>query len=143
MHQYTRKAIAKQKPALMTAIRKFNGYCETLSSLHKAEWSIPVPQQLPTQLSALRDCENLLEDVWVTPANEGTPRWLEDIDVRNGIRAMLKVERCLEERRRLGLEADNLCRWFGSELASVELALCAPESKLLCAFLFALSRDDH
>jgi len=54
--------------------------------------------------------------------------WLEDRDVRTGIQAMLKVDRCLEERRCLGWEADNLCRWFGRELAAVELALRRPKS---------------
>ena len=55
--------------------------------------------------------------------------WLEDVDVREGIRAVLKMDRCLEERRRLGLEADNLCRWFGHELSAVEVALATPSSK--------------
>jgi hypothetical protein len=130
MHQRTRKAITKRKPALMAAIRKFNKYCATLTSLYKAEWTIPLPQPLPTKLSALRDSGALLEDVWVTPTHGDAPRWLEDSNVREGIRAMLKLDRCLEERRRLGLEADNLCRWFGGELAGVELALRTPESKL-------------
>jgi len=138
MHQNTRKAIAKRKPALMTALQKFNTYCATLASLHRPEWSIPVLRPLPTQLSVLRDSENLLEDVWVTPTNGKVPRWLDDVDVRNGIRAMLKVNRCLEERRRLGLEADNLCRWFGSELAAVQLALESGESKsLVFSFLYS------
>jgi hypothetical protein len=53
MHQNTRKAIAKRKPALMAAIRKFNTYCAILSSLYRAEWSIPLPKPLPSQLSTL------------------------------------------------------------------------------------------
>ena len=36
---------------------------------------------------------------------------------------MLSKDRCLEERKRLGDEGDNLCRWYGDELAAVELAL--------------------
>jgi hypothetical protein len=46
-----------------------------------------------------------------------------------GIQAMLKVDRCLEEHWRLGREADNLCRWFGQELVVVKLALQTPSSK--------------
>ena len=42
---------------------------------------------------------------------------------------MLKSDRCLEERRRLGLEADNLCEWFGRQLAAITLALKLPASK--------------
>jgi hypothetical protein len=129
LHQHTRKAIAKRKPALMTAIRKFNRYCAKLEDLHDPSWSIPLPSPLPTQLAALRDTSTLMEDVWITPAVGDVPRWLEDSDVREGIRAMLKIDRCLEERRRLGIEADNLCRWFGRELHAIELSLRT--SKLL------------
>lgn len=63
-----------------------------------------------------------MEDVWISQSGD-IPRWLDDADVRQGIRAMLKIDRCLEERCRLGREADNLCRWFGRELAAIELVL--------------------
>jgi hypothetical protein len=81
---------------------------------------------------------------------------MEDSDVRDGIRALLKRERCHEEQCRLGLEADNICRWFGDELAALELALRSPASKWLAdicslvliledeTFLFPLQqRRDH
>ena len=42
---------------------------------------------------------------------------------------MLKRDRCLEEQRRLSIEADNLCQWYSNELAAVELVLHTPESK--------------
>ncbi|KII90983.1 hypothetical protein PLICRDRAFT_67778, partial [Plicaturopsis crispa FD-325 SS-3] len=135
LHQHTRKAIAKRQPALMTAIRKFNVYCQQLEELHQPEWSIPLPQPLPTKLADLRDGSNLMEDVWIAPSEGLTPRWLEDADVRDGIRAMLKLDRCLEERHRLGLEADNLCRWFGRELAAVELALRRQSNSSLAILL--------
>jgi hypothetical protein len=41
---------------------------------------------------------------------------------------MLKLDRCKEERLRLGQEADNMCRWFGKELKNTELALSNPNS---------------
>ncbi|KAG6369027.1 hypothetical protein JVT61DRAFT_1973 [Boletus reticuloceps] len=34
LHQQTRKAIAKRQPALLSAIRKFNSYCEHLETLY-------------------------------------------------------------------------------------------------------------
>lgn len=115
----------------MNAIRKFNGYCATLEALYKPQWGIPLPDPLPTQLAPLRDASHLMEDVWISPKAGELPRWLEDVDVRDGIRAMLKVDRCLEERRRLGMEADNICRWFGRELCAIEQALSNPSSKFL------------
>lgn len=128
LHQYTRKAIDKRKPALLNAIKKFNLYCETLEKLYDPQWGIPLPQPLPTELVAMRESPHLMEDVWITPSMTSVPRWLEDLDVRNGIRAMLKQERCLEERRRLGMESDNLCRWFGRELRTLQRAICTPSS---------------
>jgi hypothetical protein len=87
LHQSTRKAISKRKPALMNAIRKYNKYCETLEALYNPEWDIPLPEPLPTQLAVLRDGSNLMEDVWITRAEGMVPRWLEDADVRDGIRS--------------------------------------------------------
>ncbi|KAH0832248.1 hypothetical protein J3R83DRAFT_13222, partial [Lanmaoa asiatica] len=126
LHQQTRKAIAKRQPALMSAIRKYNIYCQQLEALYDPSWSIPLPTPLPTKLNDLRNHQSLMEDVWITPSVGHIPRWMEDEDVRSGIRAMLKGDRCLEEQLRLGMEADNLCRWFGDELATVELALRTP-----------------
>ena len=69
-----------------------------------------------------------MEDVWITQTPGVLPWWLEDINVREGIRAMLKVTHCREERVRVGAEADNLCCWFGQELSSVKAALALPSS---------------
>jgi len=113
----------------MAAIRKFNTYCERLAELYDASSCVPLPSPLPTKLADLQNDQSLLEDVWVTPSIGEIPRWLEDTDVRDGIRAVLKIDRCLEEQRRLGMEADNMCRWFGHELCALELAIRQPESK--------------
>ncbi|TFK54454.1 hypothetical protein OE88DRAFT_1624486 [Heliocybe sulcata] len=128
LHQQTRKTMSKRRPALLGAIRKFNKYCDALQQLHKLEWRVPVPSKLSTDLSTLKDDPILLQDVWIEPCDVDPPRWLYDSNVRVGIRAMLKIDRCREERRRLGIEADNLGRWFGRELAALELALRLPEN---------------
>ncbi|KAG6836659.1 hypothetical protein H0H93_005329 [Arthromyces matolae] len=135
LHQATRKAISKRKPALMNAIHKFNGYCAKLASLHKAEWNIPVPEPLPLELTSLRESPLLQEDVWITKSEGDLPLWLTDVQVRQGIRALLKVDRCLEERRRLGIKADNMCRWFGRELCAVQVALSSPSNQSIALIL--------
>ena len=93
----------------MATIRKYNSYCEQLSQLDNPTWAIPLPAALPTTLVDLRNDVTLMQDIWITPSTGDVPRWLEDIDVCDGIRALLKNKRCLEEQRRLGLEADNMC----------------------------------
>ncbi|KIO03680.1 hypothetical protein M404DRAFT_144982, partial [Pisolithus tinctorius Marx 270] len=102
-------AITKRQPALMSTIRKFNKYCERLAELYDASSGIPLPSPLPTKLAELWNDQSLLEDVWVTPSVGEIPRWLEDVDVREGIRAVLKSNRCLKEQQRLGMEADHMC----------------------------------
>jgi hypothetical protein len=119
----------------MTAIRKFNNYCEKLETLYKPGWSIPIPQALPTELAKLRDCPHFMEDVWITPSTGQVPCWLDDLNVREGIHAMLKADRCLEEHRRLGIEADNICHWFGKELAAVEVAIRTSSNQALLILL--------
>jgi hypothetical protein len=131
LHQHTRKSITKRQPALITAIRKYNKYCEHLEELSEPDCSFPVPRPLPTNLTALRDDSDLMEDVWVAPPEDTIPLWLDNTNIRKGIQAMLKRDRCLEEQRRLEMEADNLCRWFGRELLAVELALVMPSSMSL------------
>jgi hypothetical protein len=125
----------------MKSIRKFNAYCEKLDDLYNPASNIPLPLPLPTKLTELRDNSSLMEDVWITPSDGKLPLWLEDTDIRGGIRAIVKVERCVEEQRRLGMESDNLCRWFGRELGAIELALRNP----LCMLLFhaRLSEQVH
>jgi hypothetical protein len=115
----------------MTAIRKFNSYCERLESLYNPAWNIPLPTPLPTKLAELRGDQTLMQDVWVTPSIGEVPRWLEDSDIRDGIRALLKRDRCREEQKRLGMEADNLCRFFEEELTALELSIRLSESMVL------------
>ncbi|KIN94836.1 hypothetical protein M404DRAFT_34678 [Pisolithus tinctorius Marx 270] len=97
----------------MSAIHKFNKYCEHLTELYDASSGIPLPSPLPTKLAELQNDQSLLEDVWVTPSVREIPWWLEDVDVREGIRVVLKSDHCLEEQWHLGMEADHMCQWFG------------------------------
>ncbi|KIO06301.1 hypothetical protein M404DRAFT_24583 [Pisolithus tinctorius Marx 270] len=111
----------------MLAIQKFNMYCEHLAKLYDMSSSIPLPSPLPTKLAELHNDQSLFEDIWITPSIGEIPRWLQDSDMREGIRAVLKTDCCLEEQRCLGMEADNMCQWFGSELCAIKLAIWQPE----------------
>ena len=71
----------------------------------------------------------LMQDIWITPSVGEVPQWLKDTDVRDGIHALIKMECCLEEQHHLGLEADNMCHWFGYELAAIHVALWKSESE--------------
>jgi hypothetical protein len=72
-----------------------------------------------------------MQDVWIAPSIGEVPRWLEDSDIRDGIRALLKRDRCREEQTRLVMEANNLCCFFQEELTALELSLQLPESMFI------------
>ncbi|KIM73187.1 hypothetical protein PILCRDRAFT_15434 [Piloderma croceum F 1598] len=110
----TRKAMPRRTPALMAAMIKFNKYCDSLVTLSYPAANIPLPRHLKTDLTFLQDDQYLMEDVWF-----------------ENVCAMLKVDRCTEDFRRLGIEADNLCRWFGQALAANELAIRTTVEPLL------------
>ena len=115
----------------MTAIRKFNKYRTELSGMHDPAWNFPLIESLPEELKVLREDSSLLADVWISRVSPTIPRWLEDANVQAGIRAVLAKDRCEEERLRLEMEAENLCRSYGLNLAAVELAMQLPASTLL------------
>ncbi|KAF9494123.1 hypothetical protein BDN71DRAFT_1483215 [Pleurotus eryngii] len=127
----------QQSIALLTAINKFNALCGTLEKLHDPTWLVPLPKPLPTQLSGLRDAQELMEDVWITPSDSTVPQWLENLDIQNGIWAMQKIDRCTEESVRLHCEAENMCLWLTTESATIHQALAVPciqsdKNLLLC-----------
>jgi hypothetical protein len=81
LHQQTRKAIAKQQPALMSAIHKFNAHCKQLEALYDPALPIPIPTPLPTKLNDLQNHQLLMEDVWISPAVGTISPWVENPDV--------------------------------------------------------------
>ncbi|KAF7334389.1 ULP-PROTEASE domain-containing protein [Mycena venus] len=123
LHQSTRKAITNRKPALLKSIQKYNVYCAQLERLRPPGCLIPIPSSLPVTLNGLRDDPTFYEDVWITPSSGSIPRWLDDIDVRDGIRSLHAIDRCAEEAARLNQERQNLCLWLDKELAIVGKAM--------------------
>ncbi|KAF7337111.1 hypothetical protein MVEN_02148700 [Mycena venus] len=123
LHQATRKAISKRQPALLRSITKFNTYCAELEEQRPEGCPIPIPSPLSTQLNGLRNDPSLYEDVWITPSAGQIPRWLDDVDVRDGIRSLHVLDRCFEEQARLQLECTNMSRWLSEELAIVSRAI--------------------
>ncbi|KAG8924039.1 hypothetical protein FRC02_010683 [Tulasnella sp. 418] len=126
LHQQSCQNLNKRSASTLTAIKKFNGYCATLSKTANPNWNIALPRPLSTVLDSLKDDPYLYEDVWVDSLPNGPPRWMCDEQVRKGIRGILKLDRCQEERVRLFQEGENMIRWYGEALTAVSAALaCA------------------
>lgn len=131
LHQKTLGSIQKRGPALARAISRFNGLCDDLERLAQPEWNIPVPQKLSVKVDELKDDPNLYEDVCVsrTPAATRPPPWLINSDVRQGIRANVRLRRCREEQTRLYRECDNLIKWYHRRRRVLEATLASPEGQ--------------
>ncbi|KAJ3554830.1 hypothetical protein NM688_g2903 [Phlebia brevispora] len=143
LHQETRKKIAKRKPALLALFKKFNGYCDVLSRIRPSWCNIPTPSPLPVDLIALRDDPHFMEDVWIAPsATADPPRWLQDENIRHGILSMHRRLRSVEEKERCAEEAQNMCLWYGEELAAIEVALRLP-SNAIYSHLLQTRREEH
>ncbi|KAJ7828627.1 hypothetical protein B0H13DRAFT_1916981 [Mycena leptocephala] len=125
LYQATRRAISKRQPALLKLIAKFNDNCAKLDRLCPVECPIPIPTPLPTRLNALRSDSSLYEDICISPSPSGIPAWLNDDDVRDGIRSLHAIDRCREEAIRLNLDRANLKTWLEHERRIVEKALAS------------------
>jgi hypothetical protein len=125
-HQRTKNAMKGRTAALFTQIRKFNKYCSDLQEKKNPTWMVPLPKPLPLDITKMREDPEFYQDVWISVDEALTrpgPDWLTREDVRMGIRLLHKIDRCAEERKRLGREADNMCKWFGNELKTIEMAI--------------------
>ncbi|KAJ3546524.1 hypothetical protein NM688_g5507 [Phlebia brevispora] len=142
-HQETRKKIAKRKPTIVSGLKRYNERCGKLRDLRPSWSRFPIPSPLPIDFVALRDDARLMEDVWIDPSGDAeAPRWLEDMEVRNGITAMHKYDRAIDEKKRCSEEAENMCRWFGLELTAIEVAIRLPQNAPYLHLLHA-RREQH
>ncbi|KAJ2932559.1 hypothetical protein H1R20_g4550, partial [Candolleomyces eurysporus] len=135
MHQHVRSAMTKKTAALTAAIKRYNTECQSLAAVSKPEWNIPLPEPLPTNMGELKTCTTLMENVWIEPIQGDSQRWVHDQDVRDGIRAMLRLKRCREEHQRLGREADNMLKWYRKELKAITAAIKDSSNVLLVSQL--------
>jgi hypothetical protein len=78
-------------------------------------------------LFALDVDDEIWQDVGLDDDVPGTepPPWLANNDVRDGIKALLERDRCLEEEARLQHECRSMQEWFSEEWRIIDLLLTA------------------
>ena len=124
MHQRTRQSITRRYPAILNLLKRYNANCKRLSDILGPSTKFPLPLPLPTTLDKLRDDENLYQDVWISPNEEQiAPRWLVEPQVKQAIKALVQLDRTVEERRRLQREAKNMFEWFARKVSIIEIAV--------------------
>ncbi|KZT52173.1 hypothetical protein CALCODRAFT_487323 [Calocera cornea HHB12733] len=115
------------------AIRRYNGYVDSLEKHFNPAWNIPLPLKLnPDSLESPTEDHHLLDDVW-WPAVQPPAAWVTNEDVRHGVTGWLLRARCNEEERRLAREADNVMRWWQEERQALKdtIAQCSVQGDVL------------
>ncbi|KAJ7190076.1 hypothetical protein GGX14DRAFT_580179 [Mycena pura] len=119
-NDHTSDAIKKREPTIQKLINLYNDECKTIEQLisrRKAPKDSIAPEPLPKKGIFQLDVDDAIWRELGLNDDETTarPRWLLDPKVRDGIRAMLKKDRCGEDSHRLLREREHLQIWFAFE----------------------------
>ncbi|KZO89545.1 hypothetical protein CALVIDRAFT_464841, partial [Calocera viscosa TUFC12733] len=100
------------------AVDRYNNYVGHLKTHFNPVWKIPLPARLEvTDLQNPTEDHPLWQDVW-WPTLAAPPLWVTNEQVRKGVTAVLLLDRCSEEEKRLILEGNNLERWWLDEMVA-------------------------
>ena len=98
----------------------------------EAPVDVEIPGPLPRERLWDLDTD---DDIWVDIARDAhvqgddAPKWLCDQPTREGIRAMLELQRCEEEIERLNHERGTMFAWFRGQKEQLQCASCIAQGK--------------
>ena len=128
LHSHVQKQVNRQQPTIARLAKKYNDMCYDMTTQIKEK---KAPQKAIAPVPINRD--NLFsldvdDDIWQDIGldeheSEVVPGWLGDEKVREGIKAMLTVKRCLEEIARLKRERTALQEWSRGEWQAINRAI--------------------
>lgn len=121
--------------------------CEELASLIKRRKGLPgaVP---PTPIARdglfkLDVDDDIWQDIGLNDEDTGdtdVPLWLGNDDVREGIRARLELDRCVEEEDRLGKERCAMQEWMAEEW---DVLKEAQANGSMCHFIYGFCATNY
>ncbi|THU87648.1 hypothetical protein K435DRAFT_681343, partial [Dendrothele bispora CBS 962.96] len=129
IYSYHEKRVDRSENVLSTLATKYNTLCDEMAVLvakRKAPKNALVPRKIDK--ASLFDLD-VDEEIWQDfglgddKDEEVPPPWMADERVREGIRAMLELDRCQEERARLRMQRRALQEWFVEEWQILTTAL--------------------
>lgn len=114
--------IRRREPGIVALSKSYNALCDKLAELIRLGRALP-GAVAPTPISRdglfkLDVDDDIWQDVGLDEddATGGdVPLWLGDDNVREGIRARLELDRCLEEEVRLSKERCSMQEWMMEE----------------------------
>ncbi|KII84688.1 hypothetical protein PLICRDRAFT_117561 [Plicaturopsis crispa FD-325 SS-3] len=122
LRTHTASQVKRREPGILSLARAYNKLCDELATLIRRR------KALPGAVAPTRIAKNGLfkvdvnDDIWKDvglddseDGRDGIPLWLGSDKVRNGIRARLEVDRCLEEEICLSKECCSMQEWMIEE----------------------------
>lgn len=134
-------AVKRRDPSIQQLVREYNRLCvqmKTLIGQKKAPKNAVAPAEIdPKGIWALDVNDDIWQDVGLDDEDNETepPLWLKSETVRNGIKAMLELDRCDEEKPRLFHECRALQYWLSEEWDVVGSAMAEAAENGKCFFL--------
>ncbi len=129
MKTHIEDGVKRRNPAIQELVRQYNRLCSQMATLikdRKAPKNAIAPAPIdPKGIWALDVDDEIgkdigLDDKYDSDTNE-PPLWLKSEAVRDGIKAMLQLDRCDEEKPRLFHECRALRYWLSEEWEAVDL----------------------
>ena len=130
LEAHTNQQIKRKEPGIQTLARKYNTLCQSLEEKIKLKKGprgaiAPLPIEMD-QLFKLDVDDDIWQDIGLTDNNDedlDIPGWLGDECVRAGIKSLLELNRCKEERNRLISECILMRQWLHEEWVIVMSAI--------------------
>ena len=131
LQNHAEESSTRRDPGIYQLLKSYNDLCTKIEALirrHQAPQGAIAPVQIPREgLFKLKVDDPIWDDIGLDESLDeeavGVPRWLGDEKVRQGIPAMLKVDRCVEEQERLVQERVTLEEWAGAEWHAIQAAI--------------------
>lgn len=142
LDKHVESAVKRREPNTQELVRKYNKLCRDISAEIDAgrapPGAIAPPEIDGAGLWALDVDDEIWQDVGLDDSEDADnpPGWLGDDDVRDGIKAMLQLDRCAEEEWRSGQERRSMQEWFAEEWRALTRAFDETGMFLFIYFIF-------
>ncbi|RDB25584.1 hypothetical protein Hypma_006945 [Hypsizygus marmoreus] len=128
INAHTESSVNRREPTIQRLAQDYNKLCNTMAKQikdKKAPRGARPPQKIELKgLFALDVDDEIWQDVGLDDENPDLepPPWLSSEHVREGIKALLECDRCLEEENRLRHECRAMREWFAEEWLTLNIA---------------------
>ncbi|THU96703.1 hypothetical protein K435DRAFT_819396 [Dendrothele bispora CBS 962.96] len=119
LNEHTEDSVRRRDPGIQQLAQKYNKLVKDMKDLIVIKKALrnaiaPAPIDV-SELFKLDVADELKLKTSTSPEQRPPPPWLADERVRQGIRAMLELDRCEEEEERLAVERKAMQSWLKEE----------------------------